>query len=67
MGVFVISLGSAAITGLLVNYIGKAAGSLLTGFIIGMPAALVLVYFAILRKPMPGYAVYKRLFIAEPQ
>jgi hypothetical protein len=67
MGVFVISLGSSAITGLLVNYIGKLAGSLTLGFIVGIPLAIVLVYFTILRKPMPGYAVYRRLFIAEPQ
>jgi hypothetical protein len=67
MGVFVISLGSSAITGLLVNYICKASGSLLLGFIIGIPAAFVLIWFGILRKPMPGYAVYRRLFIAEPQ
>jgi hypothetical protein len=67
IGVFIVSLGSSAITGLLVNYIGKASGSLPLGFIIGMPAAFVLGYFLVLRKPMPGYAVYRRLFISEPQ
>lgn len=67
MGVFVISLGSSAITGLLVHYIGKAAGSLPLGFILGIPAAFILGYFILLRKPMPGYTVYRQLFLAEPQ
>ena len=65
-GVFVVSLGSAAIAALMVHFIGKAAGNLGVGFLVGIPLFGVLVYFGGVRKPMPFYGFFKKLFLAEP-
>ena len=52
--------------GLLVYYIGLAVGNLGIGFIIGLPVFAVAAYFLVFRKNMPGYLIFKQLFLEEP-
>ena len=66
VGVFVFSLGSSAIAAIIVHFIGKAAGNLGIGFLVGIPIFGILVYFGGIRKPMPFYGFFKKLFLAEP-
>ncbi len=67
LGVFGAGFGSAVIASLLVMFFTDLAGSLLIGFLTGIPIFAVLVYFLGIRRPMPIYLLAKQLFLAEPE
>lgn len=67
IALFGVSIISAAVAALLVYYIGQVTGNLGIGFIIGAPVFALISYFLVFRKNMPGYLIFKQLFIEEPE
>jgi hypothetical protein len=65
IAIFCVNLGSAGAAAILCWLIGKVTGVGI-GIILGLPLFLALAWFVLLRENMPGYRVYRRLFIQEP-
>ncbi len=63
---WVACLGLAILASLSVMGLRDLTGSLLAGYLIGIPAFSVVAYFLLFRRKMPMYLVAKQLFIEEP-
>lgn len=63
---WVVCLGLAILAALVVMGIRELAGSLLAGYLIGVPVFSAAAYFLLFRKKMPMYLIAKQLFVKEP-
>ncbi len=63
---WVACLGLAIIAALVVMGFRNLTGSILMGYIIGVPVFCIVSYFVLFRRGMPMYLIAKQLFIAEP-
>ncbi|MBN2159100.1 MAG: hypothetical protein JW807_06875 [Spirochaetes bacterium] len=63
---WVVCLGLAILAALSVMGIRDLTGSMLLGYVIGIPAFSVVAYFLLFRRKMPMYWIAKQLFVKEP-
>ncbi|MFP4476665.1 MAG: hypothetical protein ACLFOY_13995 [Desulfatibacillaceae bacterium] len=65
IGVFGVGFGSAAVAAGIVQGVGMATGSLLAGFLVGLPAFGLACHLFVFRRGGPVYSVFSRLFLKE--
>ena len=63
---WVVCLGLAILAALMVMGFRNLAGSILAGYLIGVPLFSVLAYIVLFRRGMPMYLIAKQLFVKEP-
>jgi hypothetical protein len=63
---WVVCLGLAILAALSVMGIRDLTGSVLLGYLIGLPAFSIVAYFLLFRKKMPMHFIAKQLYVQEP-
>ena len=63
---WVVCLGLAIVAALIVMGFRNLTGSILLGYLIGVPVFCIASYFTLFRRGMPMYLIARQLFIAEP-
>jgi hypothetical protein len=61
-----VCLGLAILAALLVMTLRDFTGSILLGYLIGVPLFIVLAQLLLFRRGMPMYLIAKQLYIKEP-
>jgi hypothetical protein len=64
---WIVCLGLAIIAALMVMGLRNVTGSILLGYLIGVPLFIVLAQLLLFRRGMPMYLIAKQLFIKEPK
>ena len=62
---WVVCLGLAILAALSVMGLRDLFGSILLGYLVGIPAFSVVAYFLLFRRKMPMYLIAKQLFVKE--
>jgi hypothetical protein len=63
---WIVCLGLAILAALLVMKLGDFTGSILLGYLIGVPVFIVLAQLLLFRRGMPMYVIAKQLYLKEP-